>query len=418
MRVAAIIAEYNPFHLGHKYHITKTRELSGADFVIAVMSGDYVQRGEPAIFDKYIRTRYALQSGIDLVIELPVAYATGSAGYFAMGGVKLLDQLHCVDVLSFGSEWAGTNELNEVFNILKEEPPAYKILFKEGLRKGMNFPKAREYAIKEYLKDIESEVMWDRYAGILSQPNHILALEYIRALSALSSSIEPMAVKRMGSDYHETELSRDISSATAVRNALKNHIGQELLFQAVGDCASSMIQHYDEGNTLDWEDLMPYFHYAYLFERKHIGNYFGMNLELGRRLEHNYKADMSFTKMLSALHSKNMTDTAIKRALLHVVLQMKGEPYLGEAKDIITPYIRVLGFRARAAKLIKKIRESTPLTVIQKPSAGFEQLKHNELGMWLYKQDILASNLYEQLCAKKSGRSPVDEFERQQIIIS
>lgn len=418
MRVAGIIAEYNPFHLGHKYHIQKTRELSGADFVIAVMSGDYVQRGEPAVFDKYIRARYALEGGIDLVIELPAAYATGSAQYFAMGAVKILNQLGCVDVLSFGSEWAGTGELKEVFEILKEEPKDYQKFLKEGLRQGMNFPKAREYAVNQYLEGRGSFLEKQSGESLLSAPNHILGLEYLRALSFLSSPMEPLAIKRQGGSYHDTSLSDSFSSASAVREALKKQIGKNELSRAVGDFSGDMIRRYHLGDTVSWEDLMPYFHYAYLFDRKNIGNYFGMNLELARRMEHNYRAGMSFSQLLNALHSKNMTDTAIKRALLHIVLQMKGEPYLGESKDIIAPYIRVLGFRERAAGLLKVIRENTSVLVIQKPSAGLLSLKNTELGMWLYRQDIRVSNFYEMLSGAKSGRNPVDEYERQQIILS
>lgn len=419
MKVAAIIAEYNPFHLGHRYHIHKTKELTGADFVIAVMSGDYVQRGEPAVFDKYIRTGYALRNEIDLVIELPVAYATGSAQYFATGAVKLLDQLGCVDVLSFGSEWAGTGELTLIQNILEEEPPDYQRSLREGLREGMNFPGAREYAIKRYLEE-EPGILgksYEAYDGLLSGPNHILALEYMRALSDLSSSMQPLAVRRQGNAYHDEKLSRELSSATAVRHALRSRVPKEDLTGAVGDLAESMEEHYKRGDTLDWEDLMPYLKYMYLFEGKKLTNYFGMNLELERRMGHNYRAGMNFMQLLGVLHSKNMTDAAIKRALLHVVLQIREKPCLERAKEIIVPYARVLGFRKRASVLLKKIREKASLTLIQKPSFGLAMLKEDKAGMWLYQQDIRASNLYEQITAAKTGRIPVDEYERQQIIL-
>ena len=158
MKVAGIIAEYNPFHKGHQYHIEETRKKTGADYVIVVMSGNYVQRGEPAIADKYMRTQMALFGGADLVIEMPTIYATASAEYFATAGIGILDKLGCVDYLSFGSEWAEVEDFSAYASLFLEESEEYKQILQEQLKLGKSFPEARAFAAGKLLFDSKPEV--------------------------------------------------------------------------------------------------------------------------------------------------------------------------------------------------------------------------------------------------------------------
>ena len=209
MKVAGIIAEYNPFHKGHQYHIEETRKQTGADYVIAVMSGDYVQRGEPAIADKYMRTRMALSGGADLVIEMPVIYATASAEYFATAGIGILDRLGCVDYLSFGSEWADVEDYSSYATLFLEEPEEYRQILQEQLKRGKSFPEARAFTAGKLLFDSKPETAVE----FLKEPNHILGLEYIKALRRRNSSIQPITVKRKGNHYHEKILAEDNISA-------------------------------------------------------------------------------------------------------------------------------------------------------------------------------------------------------------
>ncbi|MCD8019870.1 MAG: nucleotidyltransferase family protein [Clostridiales bacterium] len=225
MITAGIIAEYNPFHSGHKYHIEETRRRTGADFIVVAMSGDFVQRGEPASADKYLRTRMALKGGADLVLELPAIYATSSAEYFATAGVCLLEQLHCVEYLSFGSEWADLDTLKKVVNVLTEESKKYYMYLKESLKKGKNFPSARSNALTSVLDgDLSEEA-----TRILAQPNHILALEYLKSLQRMNAAMIPVAVRRKGAGYLEDDVSLDYPSATALRKALSDY-KQYILF--------------------------------------------------------------------------------------------------------------------------------------------------------------------------------------------
>lgn len=188
--VLGIIAEYNPFHNGHVFQLLESKNITGSAYTICVMSGNFTQRGTPAICDKWMRTQMALENGIDLVIELPTIYCTSSAEYFAYGGVKILESLGIVDFLSFGSELGRIDVLEEIANVLCNEPREYVSLLKHELSVGTSYPKAREKALLLYLNDIR------RYANVLSEPNNILGIEYIKALKKLKSPIAPITIKR------------------------------------------------------------------------------------------------------------------------------------------------------------------------------------------------------------------------------
>lgn len=208
MKVVGIIAEYNPFHRGHEYQIRYVRETLGADYVIVAMSGDFVQRGAPALMEKYLRAEMALLGGADLVLELPIQVSTASAEGFAAGGVSLLDGLGCVDELCFGSECGDTEILMETARILVAEPPVYRDFLQKNLRDGMSFPLARSRALTSYvaksaISDVSSGdghfIFPEQMDSILSSPNNILGIEYCKALLRQNSSIRPHALLRKGS---------------------------------------------------------------------------------------------------------------------------------------------------------------------------------------------------------------------------
>ena len=190
--VLAIIGEYNPFHNGHLYHLNESKKVSNSDYTIAVMTGNFVQRGNVSLVDKWTKARMAILNGVDLVIELPCIYSISSAENFALGAIKLINSLKIVDTLSFGTEIDDINILKECAEILTEEPEEFKSLLSHELSKGISFPKARENALLMYLNDIR------RYANVLSSPNNILAIEYLKALTATNSTISPISIKRVG----------------------------------------------------------------------------------------------------------------------------------------------------------------------------------------------------------------------------
>ena len=212
--VLGIICEYNPFHNGHLYHLNASKKMTNSDYSIAILSGNFTQRGEPSIVDKWAKTKMAIESGIDLVIELPTLYSISSAEYFAFGSIRLLEMLGIVDFVSFGSECEDISVLNDIANVLCEEPKEYKTLLSHELAKGVSFPKARETALMMYLNNVR------RFANVLSSPNNILGIEYLKALKRLNSHMKPITIKRTSAGHNENKIRANskIASGTAIRN--------------------------------------------------------------------------------------------------------------------------------------------------------------------------------------------------------
>lgn len=204
-RVLGIVAEYNPFHNGHLYHLEKSKQDAECDYAVAVMGGNFTQRGSCSLIDKWSKAKMALLNGVDLVIELPVLYSVSSAENFAEGSMKILDSLKIVDKVSFGAECSDVSILNEIADVLCHEPKEYQSFLSHELSKGLSYPKARENALLLFLNGSDKT---ERYSGVLSSPNNILGIEYIKALKKLGSFIEPHVIERFSADYHNTAFSR------------------------------------------------------------------------------------------------------------------------------------------------------------------------------------------------------------------
>ena len=217
MTIAGVIAEFNPFHLGHQYLFETIKQKLQPEYLIVCMSGNFVQRGEPAVVDKWIRTKMALLGGADLVLELPTEYATNSAELFASASIQILDRTGICDVLCFGSESNNLDFLSETANYLAQEPDNFKHDLTQALSKGLSFPAARNIALQRRFPNAPS----------IFQANDILAVEYIKALQKYHSRIEPFPVPRVGAGYHCTEKKNGFASATAIRRAISQN---DLLF--------------------------------------------------------------------------------------------------------------------------------------------------------------------------------------------
>jgi len=215
-KVLGIIAEYNPFHNGHLFHLNESKKMLEIGYTVAIISGNFVQRGDTSLIDKWSKAQMALQNGVDLVIELPLLYSISSAENFAEGAVKILNSFNIVDYLSFGSELCNVHILADFANVLYNEPKEYVAILNHELSKGFSYPKARENALLLYLNDIR------KYANVLSSPNNILAIEYLKALKKLDSPIIPVSVKREKVDYNSLELNGNFASATAIRKIARN----------------------------------------------------------------------------------------------------------------------------------------------------------------------------------------------------
>ena len=214
MKTVGIISEYNPFHNGHAHQLAAAKRMTGADYCIVVMSGNFVQRGAPAFMDKYTRTQAALANGADLVLELPVCYALGSAEYFASGAVALLDKLGVTDALCFGSECGDITLLSEFAAKLSGEDDTFKKVLDSQLRSGLAYPSARNAALQASAPHLNGHM------NVLMQPNNILAIEYCKALTKRGSAIKPCTVPRAGSSYHDASLDNSFCSALAIRESV------------------------------------------------------------------------------------------------------------------------------------------------------------------------------------------------------
>ena len=302
MTVNGIIAEYNPFHNGHAYHISKSKDLTGADFTIIVMSGDFVQRGAPAILDKHLRTHMALEGGADLVIELPTVYALSCAEQFAFGGVSILNSLGVTDYLCFGSETDDLVQLQTLSNALSEESDETCDAIKSSLQNGHSYPKARINAL------FKSHPEYKEFTEILSSPNNILALEYLQALKKLKSTIQPFPISRIGDAYHSTESTSVYSSATAIRKLLLTSDQLDPLKDLLPDLSFRIIVKQAKENALltenDFSSLLLY--KLLLQSEKGYDSFQDINTDLSDRIrKHLFEFD-SFKGFCDTLKPKTL----------------------------------------------------------------------------------------------------------------
>lgn len=438
MKTAGIIVEYNPFHNGHQFHLERTRQETGADFVVAVMSGSFVQRGAPALTDKYTRARMALMGGADLVLELPVFFALGSAGDFAAGAVSLLDKLGVVDALCFGSESGSILPFQNAAALLSNEPPAFSLLLREKLKQGCSFPQARAEALLSCL-NAPKNGMPSSGDGLradtglpskelLSSPNNILGLEYCTALCKRKSAIRPVTIKREGAGYHDFALSSPgrqgaaFSSAQAIRKALQSASFGE------SSPGTSLLQSLPHPQWPLWENLLSQnrllfpedftkeLRYRLLLERENgFAQYADVTRELSDRIKKDCLHFSDWGNLCDSLKSKELTYSRISRALCHILLAITSEELQEARRHDYVPYARILGFRQSARPLLSGIKQNGSIPLLAKP-ANAERLLSRQAFRMLQK-DFLAAHLYESAMAAKTGGRPLHECTRQICIL-
>lgn len=401
MNVTAIISEYNPLHRGHQYHMETARKETGADFIIVIMSGNFVQRGTPAILDKYTRAKIALLSGADLVLELPVMYATASAEYFALGGVSLANTLGCVTHLSFGSECGQADRLMETASLLVNEPEEMKQPLKEALKEGLSYPAARAKAVSLSHPELSS---------VLDTPNNILGTEYCKALLRTGSSIRPHTIKRKGENYHSENASGGYASATGIRKLLNDGCSDSsrLLSEQLPPASHKALEMFSGRPLLTEDDFSMLLQYRLIMEnRVHLTEYFGVTKELSNRIYRHLNDFQSFSSFAELLKAKNMTRTAINRALLHILLDVRTDDVQAVVKRGCIDYIRVLGFRKEAAVLLKQFSDMPEIPLITNLSAA----------PVLCETDIRADQIYQMCFSKKYGLPYQNEYQRKMLVV-
>ena len=425
MKAAGIIAEYNPFHTGHKYQIDYVKKSLGADYVIIAMSGDFVQRGTPALFSKYVRAEMALRAGADLVLELPTACASASAELFAKGGVQLLNGLGVTDILCFGSECGDADILMELARLLIDEPEAFQNALRQNLKEGMTFPRARSLALAALFPEHKAE----RYQQVLSSPNNILGIEYCKAILREGSSMIPAAIKREGSGYHAHTLSAgSFPSASAIRSAIVqankgsgslNASDSSLPLTALtcdflpAPCQELFYKSVFSNRFLLENDLDSLYRYCLLQETEEsLCTYLDMSQSLARRILACRDRYETFSGFAQLLKTKDITRTRIQRALLHMLLHIHKTP-----EQI--PYARVLGFKRSSSALLGEIKKQGHIPLLTKLANADQILcgPQSLAALSLLSETTFASNLYESMLAQKSGTSYIHEYKQQIVII-
>ena len=402
MKTIGIIAEFNPFHNGHKYIIEKSRQETGADYCVVVMSGDFVQRGAPAIVDKFARAKMALSCGADLVLELPIYYSLGSAEFFASGAVSILDSLGVIDHLCFGSESGDLASLTSIARVLCDEPEAFKSTLAKELKDGKSFPAARAAALSTVL-DFSPE--------ILDSPNNILAIEYLKALYKRDSHIQPCTILRKGESFHSRELN-EFSSATAIRNALGNENSSvSAVNLAMPTDAFSFLKEYS-GKYLDSDAFSQLLSYKLIQESDEVfEKYLDISGDFSNKIANEYRINDSFSVLCDRLKSKDLSYSRISRSLFHILLNITGSNMTEYQSDNYTSYARILGFRKESSKLLSDIHEMATIPVLDRLKDASTLL--SPLQLRLFKETLNASRVYNIL----SQTGTESEFSLKNIIL-
>lgn len=360
MNITGIITEYNPFHNGHKFHLEESKKQTKSDGTICIMSGNFVQRGGPAIIDKWKRTELALNNGVDLIIELPTFYAVSSAEFFAKGAVSILNSLNIVNNLFFGSEIGDAKALSEIAKVLVSEDERFQNILKENLSLGLTFAKAREKSLIEYLN--RSEIN-----NIITSSNNILGIEYIKAILKLNSSINPVALKREGSNYNDKSLSQTFSSATSIREVLKNTSNIEDLKNIIpleSYEVFSKLQEQDYRFTFE-EEMFKYIKYKIQTNCVNFNNLYEVTEGLDNKIIKEISSSNSLHEFILKIKSKRYTYSKISRILTHIYLGLDNDDF----KDIANEnnlYVRVLGFNKTGREILSLIKTNSSIPLITK----------------------------------------------------
>ena len=411
MKVNGIVAEYNPFHNGHAYQLQHAREATGAAYTVVVMSGNFMQRGAPALLDKFTRARMALENGADLVLELPTCYSASSAEFFARGSVALFDKLGIIDHLCFGSECGNIEVLSKIAEIFYTEPEPYAESLRCNLRKGMSFPIARTWALLQYAPSLSDD------KDVLSSPNNILGIEYLKALMSRNSRITPFTTTRVGADYHDKRLGTNQCSALAIRQSVAAGHDLSYLAAQMPESAYELLRDFlAHRKPLFADDFSAALQYKLLTEYSSgYDRYQDISSDLSDRIRNSLPSFAGYTAFCDLLKSKDMTYTRISRCLLHILLNMTKEEFENCRTQDYISYARVLGFRKNATPLLTEIKKHSSVPLITSLADARQTLPPEALRM--LDLDILRNQIYLGNLALKNQTEMVNEYRTPIVIV-
>ena len=368
--VLGIIAEYNPFHNGHLYHLTESKRKCNAKYAVAIISGNFTQRGDASIVNKFEKAKMAIENGIDMVIELPTLYSISSAENFANGAIKILNELNFITHISFGSESGNINQLNNIASILTDEPEEFSKLLKEELRKGSSFPVARQNAIEKFLNLTNK----NEFSKLLNSPNNILAIEYLKALKKTKSNITPITIERKNVDYYSENIVESFASSTKIRKEISENLNMHTNIMDMNNMDVNMDmflnscmpkksydiikENIEKGNCIQglkcFEDMIFYkLRSMQINEIKELP-------DVCEGLENVIKKASNETNSLEDLinkcKSKRYTRTRIQRILIYALLGITRQDM--EMSENVNPYIRVLAVNKNGRELLSIINKT------------------------------------------------------------
>ncbi len=400
VKATGIISEYNPFHEGHRYQIRKAREKTGADVVVVVMNGDFVQRGECAVTDKYVRTKMALLGGADYVFELPVRYGISSAADFAYGGILALDSLGCVDAVCFGCEAPeDIDTIADIFWKCQREPEGIAQM-KQYLAQGLSYPAARQHFLQE-------KTGWsEEKCRERMQPGNILGAEYRQAIRLLGSSMECVPILREGMGYHQIEPEAEndwkYMSATAIRAQMEAGL----------DCVKGMPEEAlrvwkEAGYSMKTEDFWPALALAVRMHIENLDSYKDVSEDLAAVFSREILQAVDYESFIHACKTKNITMARVKRALFQILFEVKKE-----GRETKMPYLRLLGRRKDACPLPLGSSRTTVIGRLAKEEERLSESAGKKLA-----QDIFAADIYHMTAALKTGMPQKNEYKQPMVIV-
>ncbi|TDO87835.1 putative nucleotidyltransferase [Halanaerobium saccharolyticum] len=428
MSVTALIVEYNPFHNGHQYHLNQSKKITQNDDLIVIMSGNFTQRGEAALLDKWARTEQALNCGADLVLELPLTYNIRSAEYFAYYSVLSLAKSNLVDSIVFGSEAGDIEILTAVAEALVKESSEFKKELQQHLANGVDFPTARRKALLScYQNNSElKKYNKNRIKRILKAPNNILGIEYLKAIYRLNSTIKAHTIKRVGTDYHSQEVNENYASASLIRNLINSRTQAEALTAAnklmPAGSWEILKKEMEKGRFVkkDYKtkilsktvDQLRRYRAQDLKKFKGIQN--GLENRFVEKAAASFKADL----FLDSLKSKNLTESRIKRKLLQVYFGLDAEK-INLAENNAPHYLRVLGLKKDKEYLLSRLQQKSEVEIIINPAAKINKINLNAQDPLVLSLsfDLLASDLYALLYQNSDHSSAQRDFYQKFIKI-
>lgn len=393
MIVSGIVAEYNPFHNGHLYQLNETRRITSCDYIVATMSGHFTQRGIPCILDKYTRTKMALSCGVDMVLELPVPYASASAQYFCEGAISLFHKSNIIDYLCFGSESGNIDLLWDIAKLMACETPQMSHLLKYYLSQGISYPAAREQVITKTLyEESHGKYSTEDIGAVMSHPNNILGIHYLSALLKYQSKIVPVTVKRT-SGYHDENIKSQIASATAIRkHLLSGHMDR--VSHAMPSAAYKLLADTLKNFPLTSVDnLSMYLRYKLISSSlEDLYMLWNIPKDLSHSIYNNFDHYSLLSDLAASVTSKTYPSATVYRSLLRIILGITDADMQQLQCIQWIPYIRVLGVRKKALPLLSKLAKASSVPVITNLGRSYNQL--DALGHTLITYEQKASAVY------------------------